>query len=260
MTDAHIHHEFQSVTPEGAQRELDHLERCLVERGIDKAVLYMIYDGDISLERYKLDFGERIIPSCMLDPRGSEDTLDKQLASLRESGVKMLKLLPYEQRLLRGDYPAVADYALLAQKYDMAITMCASYGSTNLYNTNGVELAAYILECGFTNPLIIAHGGMVKVLDTYSLMDVYENLYMDISFTLPFWKGSTVIQDYAFVLKKLSFERTFYGSDYPYVTMEEALEVFDWFCDTYNVDSAARDMLLRANFEKFEQRFLRTER
>ncbi len=257
MIDSHIHHAFQANDLKRAQQELDLLKGTLVQHGISRAVLHMIYDGDISAGRYKLDFGNEIVPSCMLDPRTPEKLLCQQLSDLRTHHVRLLKLLPYEQHILREDYPRTAGFAELAQEHGMALTIDASYGSRDLYNTNGVELAAYILERGFTNPLIIAHGGMVRVLDTFSLMREYDDLYMDISFTLPFWRGSSVIQDYAFVLKSLSFARTFYGSDYPYYSFEDSMKAFQWFCETYQFSPTEQEKLLHSNFEAFERKFLR---
>lgn len=256
MIDTHIHHTFKAETVEDAQKELDELKLVLSGYEIEQAVLYMIGDHDFERGFYKLDFGEKIIPSCMLDPRLPAPVLEEQIAACCKAGVRMLKLLPYEQHIMKEEYPLVAAFAQIVQRFEMTLTICCAYGSEDIYNTNGVELAAYILERGFTNPLILAHGGMVRVLDTYSLMREYENLYMDISFTLPFWKGSSVIQDYAFVLKRLSCERTFYGSDYPYISMEDSIQSFDWFCKEYQFSAKEKEMLLETNFKAFREEFL----
>lgn len=256
MIDAHIHHEFQGKTKAEDQAELDQLRRLLNGQGIRQAVLYMIYENDISQKRYELDFGESIIPACLLDPRTPLETLGKQLQMLRENGVRILKLHPYRQQLLRSDYEQVSQFAKLVQDAGMILAICGSYGSKDVYNTNGVEMAAYILERGFTNPLIVAHGGMAKQLDTYSLMRECDNLYIDISFTIPYWKGSTVIQDLAFVLERMSYQRCFYGSDYPYVSFQESLQAFHWFCDEYHIEGRNRDMLLDLNFKQFAAAYL----
>ena len=255
MIDAHIHHTFQAETVEGAQKELDELKLVLSRYEIEQAILYMIGDHDFERGFYKLDFGEKIIPSCMLDPRLPAPVLEELLAACCKAGVRILKLLPYEQHIMRTEYPLVAAFAQIVQRFGMMLTICCAYGSVDIYNTNGVELAAYILERGFTKPLILAHGGMVRVLDAYALMDIYDNLYMDISFTLPCWKGSSVIQDYAFVLKRLCV-RAFYGSDYPYVSMEDSIQSFDWFCKKYQFSAKEKEMLLKTNFKVFREEFL----
>lgn len=256
MIDAHIHYKFQGKTQTDAQTELERLRQLISKHGIGQAVLYMICDNDFSQKRHELDFGSNIIPSCMLDPKTPLQALKEQLQQLRKNGVKMLKLLPYEQHLLRSDYAQVNQYAKLIQDANMVLTICGSYGSKDIYNTNGVELAAYILERGFTRPLIVAHGGMVKQLDIYSLMREYENLYIDISFIIPYWKGSTVIQNLAYILKELSFKRCFYGSDYPNVSFEDSIQAFTWFCNEYHIEGREKEMLLDLNFKQFANQYL----
>ena len=131
-----------------AQKELDELKLVLSGYGIKQAVLYMIGDHDFERGFYKLDFGEKIIPSCMLDPRLPAPVLEEQIAACCQAGVRILKLLPYEQHIMRAEYPLVADFAQIAQGFGMTLTVCCAYGSADIYNTNGVELAAYILEIG----------------------------------------------------------------------------------------------------------------
>ena len=138
----------------------------------------------------------------------------------------------------------------------MALTICGAYGSKDIYATNGVDLAERILHEGFQNPLIIAHAGMVRILDAFSLMREYQNLYVDISFTIPFWWGSHVIQDLYFVAQNMNFERIFWGSDYTNHSFEEALAKFDLFCKKYQISDENRKKMLEENFSRFYQEYL----
>lgn len=252
MIDAHIHHQF---TTNFAQQELEDLKRKLKAHGIDQSILYLIYDNDITDKNYMLSFGESIIPSVMLDPKDGQ--VSEKLLDIKRAGIKMIKILPYEQQLYYEDYPLVCNFAQQIQEQEMVLTICGSYGSKNVYKTNGVELAAAVLNSGFTNPLILAHGGMVRQLDVYSLMVEYPNLYMDLSFTIKYWWGSHIIQDLYFTLNKFNFMRAFYGSDYPNMTLKEAREYFDRFCDMFEIAEMDRKKLLEGNFKRFYHDFLR---
>lgn len=252
MIDSHLHCDF---TEGKKEQQLQLLKKMMLERNITKAVLYLISDRDYEKENYLLDFGTNIIPAMMLDPK--DDRVDQKLKKLKKSGIKMLKLLPYEQQLLYEDYDRVCDYALKAQEQDMILTICGAYGSKDVYRTNGVELAAHILDAGFKNPLIIAHGGMVRLLDTHSLMCEYPNLFIDISFTIPYWWGSHVIEDLNFVIQRAEFEHVFWGSDYPNHSFDDALYYFDLFCKKFQITPQNRDKLLSANFEKFYEEYLK---
>lgn len=252
MIDAHLHCDF---TEEKKEQQLQFLKKTMWEHNITRAVLYLISDRDYEKENYLLDFGTNIIPSIMLNPKDTQ--IDQKLMTLKKSGIKMLKLLPYEQQLFYEDYDRVCDYAMKVQEQDMILTVCGSYGSKDVYRTNGVELAARILAAGFQNPLIIAHGGMVRLLDTHSLMCEYPNLFIDISFTIPYWWGSHVIEDLNFVIQRAKYERVFWGSDYPYHSFEDEIHYFELFCKKFQISPQNRDKLLSGNFEKFYEEYLK---
>lgn len=252
IIDAHLH---CGVKKGSEGFIIEQLKGKMEEHHIAKAILYLIDEMDYTNENFAIYYNNNIIPSVMLNPKDLE--VEDKLLKLQKKGIKILKILPYEQRLFYEDFHLVCDYAMKAQKYGMALTVCGSYGSKDIYHTNGVELAAEILNAGFSFPLIIAHGGMTRLLDVYSLMREYHNLYIDISFTIPFWWESHVIQDLYFVIKQLKYERVFWGSDYPYHTFEDAFTYFDLFCKKYQLSVEQKEKILFSNFENFYLEFLK---
>ncbi len=221
----------------------------------DFLISYLIDEKDYREENYRLDFGKDIVLSIALDPKAED--VEKQLQEVSKAGIKMIKLLPYEQRLLYSDFDRVCRYTKKVQELGMILTICGSYGSKDVYNTNGVELAAKVLQSGFTNPLIIAHGGMVKQLDTHSLLCEYENLYFDISFTIKYWWDSHIIEDLHFVMDRCNYERVFFGSDYPYHSFEDAILYFNLFCEKYKICKSQKEKILSRNFEVFYEKYLK---
>ena len=246
IRDAHLH---CSLKGNHKQEQIKQLEDEMSRYHIQKGVLYLIDENDFTEKNYALDWGNHIIPGIMLDP--NDNRADVKLEELIRCHFRLVKLLPYEQKLLYKDYAAVCRYTQKLQEYGMALTICGAYGSEYIYATNGVDLAERILREGFQNPLIIAHGGMVRILDVFSLMQEYQNLYMDLSFTIPFWWGSHVIQDLYFVMAKLNYERIFWGSDYPNHSFEEGLSKFDLFCETYQISNKNKQKILAENFNCF---------
>ncbi len=251
MVDAHMHCHFHSGDKEEA---LNQLKEKMQKNGIEKGILYLIDDKDYKDGNYRMDFGTTIIPAIALDPR--EETIEEQLDEVLKKGIKIIKILPYEQQILYDSFDIVCEYVKKIQARGMILTICGSYGSKDVYNTNGVELAAKVLQSGFTNPLIIAHGGMVRQLDTHSLMCEYDNLYFDISFTIQYWWGSHVIDDLKFVMEKCNYDKVFFGSDYPYHSFEDEIRYFNRFCEKYQISKQNREKILRGNFEKFYQEYL----
>lgn len=246
MIDAHIHYDILSDNP---QNKINELNIYLEQQEIEYAVLYNNDKTGLERKHYALNYGDRIIPGFMIDPRS--DAVEEMVQTLHDYGIQFVKILPYEQSILKKDYDSVVNLARLLEKHDMVLVICSSYGSKHIYETNGVELTEYVLSHGIQSPIIMAHGGMVRVLDTLLLMDVYPNLYFDLSFSLAYWWGSGLIQDYYFVCKKLKFNRIFYGSDYPYVSFEESMKYFEMFCNEYKISCVDKQKMLYHNFKEF---------
>lgn len=251
MIDTHMHCHF---TGSDKEKRISLLKSEMHKNNIDKGILYLIDSNDYVDENYKQNFGKDLILSIALDPRDKD--IDNQLENISNAGIKIVKILPYEQQILYSDFDKVCEYAHKVQERGMILTICGAYGSKDVYNTNGVELAAKVLNSGFTNPLIIAHGGMVRQLDTHSLMCEYKNLYFDTSFTIKYWWGSHIIEDLHFVMEKCNYENVFYGTDYPYHSFEEAFKYFNMFCERFSISDVNREKVLNGNFQKFYDEYL----
>ncbi len=251
IIDAHLHFSLHGTDK---QRELAELQSKMKQFGIKKAVLYLIDENDFNDKNYALNFGTYFIPGMMLYPNDCEP--DAKLEELKRHNVRLIKLLPYEQKLLYQDYDNICKFTKKIEKHKMGLTICAAYGSKYIYTTNGVDLAERVLRDGFQGPLIIAHGGMVRVLDVFALMQEYQNLYIDISFTIPFWWESHVIQDLYFVMKHMNYERIFWGSDYPNHSLNESLSKFDLFCKKFEISAPDKAKILSENFNTFYQKYL----
>lgn len=230
------------------EARLEELSDTMRVHGFEKGLLHILNDRLEGCSCYPFSFPKSIIPSYAINvlKNDVEDMID----NLLKHNIRFVKLLPYEQQIFREHYPTVLESAKKLQDKGIIITICCSYGSRYLYKTNGVELAAYLVNGGIKTPIIMAHGGMLKVFDAMSLMMEFSNLYMDTSFSIPYWWNSSVVDDYHFAFEKLGFNRIFYGSDYPYISMEESLSYFSKFCKRYNVTDENREKILCKNFER----------
>ena len=99
ITDAHLHCELRGMDK---QEQMEQLKDEMSRFGIGKAVLYLINENDFEEKNYALDWGEKIIPAVMLDPRDSE--ADTKLKELKRHNIRLIKLLPYEQKLFYEDF------------------------------------------------------------------------------------------------------------------------------------------------------------
>jgi predicted TIM-barrel fold metal-dependent hydrolase len=244
-----LNKKFNTMTKKEIRNELIHLSEKMTYNQIKKGLIYILDENWEQHDLFPMNFPNNIIPGVVIDP--FSNNLDIQLDKLKESNIRFLKILPYEQHIFKEDYQEVVEFAKKVEERNMILTVCCAYGSRYLYKTNGVELVSSLLNEGIDSPIIMAHGGMLKVLDAMSLMLEFPNLYMDISFAISYWWDSRVLDDYAFALRKLNYQRVFYGSDYPYVDLETSLDYFQKFCEKYNLNSIEKNKVLHENFKIF---------
>lgn len=213
------------------------------------AVVYIL---DKNVLYYNYEIPQNLTVSCTL---GVHDTYMKDIEQAYKKKIKIIKILPYDQEITRNKYSNILEIAEYAEEKGMILTICSTYGSKLIYDTNGIELAI-LLKKKIDIPLILAHGGASKVIDAMSIALDYENIYLDLSFSLKYWWGSSILKDYAFALKKLNCERIFYGSDYPYVSFNDSLNFFLNFVKKYNFSETEKEQFLFENFNRFSSEFL----
>ncbi|MNS45197.1 Amidohydrolase [compost metagenome] len=158
--------------------------------------------------------------TVMIDPR-RDDAFD-MVDRAAELGIAGLKYHPYMLNLAPHDHLRAIAVARHAATRGMCIAVDCSYGTLRVFDVNGVRLVAALLQV-LQTPVVALHGGGRLVLEVMSLAMEAPHLYIDTSFSVSFWAGSSVEQDFAFAMKKLGCHRWLFGSDHPYVPMGEAV-------------------------------------
>lgn len=256
IIDSHVHlypepivEKEMQVSKENVNELLNKLSRKVKENGMEEALVYI-------LDEKVLAMNMNCPPNLIIaNTVGIHCTYMDDLEKAFAKGIKIIKLLPYDQEITRDKYANVVEIAEFAERKGMVLAICSTYGSKLLYDTNGIELAVHIRKKADV-PIILNHGGGPRIFDAMSIVLEYENIFLDLSFSLKYWWGSSVISDYAFALKKLQSKRCFYGSDYPYVGFGESLEYLSNFIKQYGFSEEEKDALLYLNFAEFERDYL----
>lgn len=174
---------------------------------------------------------KNLIFSVMLDFRDKKVLQD--LETLTLLGFKGIKFHPIQQKILPQDYKKAKQLALAADKYKKIIIIDTHHVGLDSDIYSGLNFAKYILP-DIKGPVILAHSGGLKALEAVVLALDYKNVYLETSFSVPFWQGSSIEQDLAFTFKKLGSARCLYGSDAPFIDLEESLKAIDKFFKKYN--------------------------
>ena len=172
-----------------------------------------------------------------------------RLESLKKAGIDAVKFHCYFQKIDESDYPQVLALARVAIDLEIPIFIDTSYGSTGMYHYDNLKLAAFLLEEITTVPVVLLHSGGARALEAFLLADACPNVYLETSFSLPYYLGSSVERDLAFSYKKIS-ERVIYGSDFPYVDMDTSIDKFLTFSQNWGFSESQVEGFLNTNVKK----------
>jgi len=155
----------------------------------------------------------------------------EKLSEFKDAGLTAIKFHSYIQKISKQNFDKVVNTSLNAEILKMPILFDSSYGGLNMYKYKNIELISYILEKVKKVPVVILHSGGAKVIEAMLLAEACKNVYLDTSFSVPYYLGSSIEKDLAFAYKKIGTHRVLYGSDFPYVNIvdsyEKTLKFFD---------------------------------
>ncbi len=263
IIDAHLHvMEHPSLDGEFNLAKLDifkafrNLSMRVADAGLDKAIVHIldekvimdesVYNSFLKCNNQNLFFSIRL-PSNI-------DNLEEFLQKANISGIRGIKILPYEDYITEDKYDYYLYACKMAEKLGFIITVCCTYGSKYIYEVNNLALAKHIAD-NVNTTVVLAHAGGARVLDAMSIALDLDNIMMDLAFSLSYWKESTVIQDIAFCIKKVGAERFLFGSDGPHIGIEEAINVADTFLDANNFLVEDKNKIFYENAQNLVEKF-----
>jgi predicted TIM-barrel fold metal-dependent hydrolase len=188
----------------------------------------------------------------LLDFRRPE--LGKALDRLAQAGVEGVKFHSYVQKIGDADIARAAAAARQAAQRGLFVCIDASYGTTRMYEYDNLRLAARVLQEVSATPVVILHSGGARCWEAMLLALDAPNAYLETSFTLPHYAGSSIEADLAFIYRKVGVERVLYASDFPYVGLNESRECAERFFDRYQFGASEREAILGNNARRLLDR------
>jgi uncharacterized protein len=193
------------------------------------------------LERTPGDF----TTTALIDVRS--ERIESYIDSLVANGVRAVMVNSYLQQIDTNDFPkALRAFRYAAQK-GLIICIDGSYGTSQMYTYDNMKLACYIADHISNVPIVIVHAGGYRVVEAMLLALDKNNVWLDTSFSLPYYIGSSIEQDFAYVIRKLNFERVVFGSDHPYIPFESALSAHQSFFEKHHFNDTQISKVLYEN-------------
>ena len=144
--------------------------------------------------------------------------------NLKRAGVDAIKFHCYFQKISQQLYDKALEVSIEASKRNMPIMIDTSYGSVDMYQYDNLKLAAYILRQVKNVPVVLLHSGGARAMQAMLLAESCSNVFLDTSFSVTYYKGSSIESDLAFAYKRIGLGRVLYGSDFPYVSLEDSVD------------------------------------
>jgi hypothetical protein len=241
-----------------ATMSLDELNRCYATHRTvlgqtEMGANFMLFNEDYPFGGHSLAqwiSQVRLDWSCaaftqLLDFR--RDGVKNALDYLLECNVDGIKFHSYVQKISQSDFPIALAAAKAAAERGLFICIDASYGTTGLYEYDNLQLAALLIREIRSVPIIILHSGGVRCWDAMLLALDGPNVYLETSFTLPFYRGSRIESDLSYIYRKIGIEKVLYASDFPYISLEESRECIGQFFDRFGFSQNERNAILSEN-------------
>ena len=166
-----------------------------------------------------------------------DKNIEQKIINWKLAGGCGIKFHPYLQKINENDYSLIERCVEVANSADLITNIDCSYGTLGLYNFSGVNLICSLSEKNKKSKIVALHFGGPKILDLTMIAFANESIFLDLSLSLSFWKGSTVWNDLAFSIKTLGSSRFLFGSDHPFISHERAYADFSEFSEEYNLDN-----------------------
>ncbi len=247
--DAHVHLDDKGFR--SAAGAADEVARQMLDAKIDHAIVlhldkqpWSLEDVAAAMERHDgMHAFANVHPG---DPRATE-ILTNAVNELKFIG---LKLHPRLQEF-RVDSPAAVKLVECAGNLNIPVLIDAFPDGTGIMQGFDVLSYARLAQMCPGTRIIWAHMGGHRVLDMLMLAKRLPNVYMDMSYSLLYYRGSSVPKDMVYAMRSMKFRRIFYGSDYPDRPLGDSLSLTLGLLRALGLDELEIRVLMHSNAEEF---------
>lgn len=221
LIDAHTHLLApESVFSAQMDGSVETLLASMDEAGIDKAVTFVVapFDNSELVAAACRAHPDRLIGFAGIDPNETFDVdvepyVDDLLSMYPFEGVKVH---PRLSGFSFNDERLLPLFSALAARGLPVLTDCASMVSAAPFGDNLPFEMDRVVRKVPDLKLIVAHMGGHRVLDAYAMALTHPNVYLDLSWLLDLYAGSSVEMDARWAIKRLAPKRKLiWGSDHP---------------------------------------------
>lgn len=250
IIDAHVHilpdpHGFG----EKFDASLEHLLSSMDALPIDKAITLPIAPMASNAFIYEscAKHPGKLIGFATCEIKEKNFKITDVMKEIEEYSLKGLKLHPRIQNFGIREYERVFMIVkeMTSKKLPIIIDSFP-YGNT-LFEDDSLKMIDALARDLPQAKLIVAHSGGIQLMKAFLVAKKHPNIYLDISFILLYFKGSSIIMDLGFLMRNLGINRVIYGSDSPQMDMGEYYRETIHFFDTLGLSNRETEDIFANN-------------
>ncbi|MGK5093308.1 amidohydrolase family protein [Deltaproteobacteria bacterium TL4] len=173
-----------------------------------------------------------------------------EIAHYAKYGVSGIKLHPRLHQY-SVEHPACIEAVQLAGVLGLPVMICGFMDWLNLKLNNSPEAYGRLAELASQTRIALGHAGGHRILDCLMIAKACPNLYLDLSFSLLYFRQSHLPQDIGYAIQSLKGKRIFWGSDYPDRSYHQTIQMSLDMIQTMNLENSIQQLVFRDNILKF---------
>lgn len=158
---------------------------------------------------------DALIGFASVEPLKGKSAIGEFERAVAQLGLKGLKLHPRLQGFGHADLMQIVPLIEKAADLRTPILIDAFPYGQDLFRTRAVPLINDLAIAVPRARLIMAHAGGHQLFDAMLVAKANTNVFLDISLTPLYYRGTSIETDLGFVIRKVGAERVLYGSDHP---------------------------------------------
>lgn len=245
IIDAHVHiHPDPSGFGDDYNASLAALIGLLDKSPIDKVVLLPIYPkvSNTFIAKACQEYPDKLIGFASVDPLGGEKSIEQLEQDVLQYNLKGLKLHPRLQDFSIND-PRIIPLVNKAADLGLPIVVDTFPNGAGMEESFPLLLDRLATDVPKAN-IIMAHFGGYKLWDALFVAKAHTNMFVDLSYTLLYFRGSSLEGDLGFAIKKLGSHKCIYGSDHPEMEINKTLDVSLEVLNHYRLSSQDMENIL----------------
>ena len=141
--------------------------------------------------------------------------LKNEIKSIVNIGFNYIKFHPRNLNLKIGSNFYIKAFKIL-NKTNLKIMWCTfdGWSTQKISETNQIDFLSKLINLVDDNKIILMHSGGPNILKYYEKFRFVENVYFDLSYTLPHYESTSVENDIIFLFKNFD-KRLICGTDFP---------------------------------------------